>query len=219
MMSACATDPGTKPSYRPAGPPIVFVVDDDISVREAVEALIRFEGWQAETFASAGEFLAHPRTGAPGCLVLDVKLPDLDGLELQQRIAAVQGEMPIIFITGHGDVPMAVRAMKAGASEFLTKPLSNDALVHAIHDAVLLSEAALKRRSKIAALQARHASLTPRERAVMVRVVAGMPNKQVAGELDISEITVKAHRGSVMRKMQAGSFADLVRMSQKIRLN
>jgi FixJ family two-component response regulator len=194
-------------------------VDDDVSIREALQALIHVEGWRPETFASAEEFLAYPRAAAPSCLVLDVKLPKLDGLELQRRIAADRTDLPIIFITAHGDVPTTVRAMKAGAAEFLTKPFSDDVLVDAIRDAVLRSGAALKDRSETAALQARYACLTKRERQVMALIVAGLLNKLVACELGISEITVKAHRGRVMRKMLAGSFAELVRMSQKLGLS
>lgn len=216
MTPASATDPARRSPSRPPGVPTVFVVDDDVSIREALEALIQVEGWRPETFASATEFLAHPRGQAPSCLVLDVRLPDLDGLELQRRIAADRADLPIIFITAHSDVPMTVRAMKAGASEFLIKPFSDDALVDAIRDAVRCSGAALKTQSEIATLQACYASLSRRERQVMALVAAGLLNKQVGGELGISEITVKAHRGRVMRKMAAGSLADLVRMTQRL---
>src|SRR5712671_4580730 len=198
--------------------PTVFVVDDDISVRESLELLIRCAGWQPETFASAHEFLARPRVRAPSCLVLDVTLPGLNGLDLQKRVAAERTDMPIIFITGHGDVPMTVQAMKAGAVEFLTKPFSDDVLLEAIRHAIARSHAALGREAEIQALRARYASLTSREREVMTLVVAGRLNKQVGGELGISEITVKAHRGKVMQKMNANSLPDLVKMAAKLRL-
>jgi FixJ family two-component response regulator len=197
--------------------PIVFVVDDDISVREALEALIRHEGWQCESFASAEAFLSHPRVSAPGCLVLDVSLPDLNGLDLQKRLAG-RNDMPIIFITGYGDVPMTVQAMKAGAVEFLTKPFSDEVLLTAIRHAIERSRAALDEEEGIKALRDRHASLSQREQEVMALVVAGRLNKQVGFELGISEITVKAHRGRVMRKMEAASLADLVNMAAKLRI-
>jgi FixJ family two-component response regulator len=198
--------------------PIVFVVDDDISVRESLELLIQTEGWQPETFASAQEFLARPRAPVPSCLVLDVSMPDLNGLELQQRLAPDRGDMPIIFITGHGDIPMSVRAMKAGAIEFLTKPLGDEALLGAIAQAIERSRSALAREAEGRILRDRYAGLSPREREVMDLVVAGRLNKQVGGELGISEITVKAHRGKVMRKMHADSLADLVKMAAQLRL-
>ena len=197
--------------------PIVFVVDDDVSVRESLELLITSGGWQPETFASAQEFLCRPRVGVPCCVVLDVRIPGLDGLELQQQLAE-RPDMPIIFITGYGDVPMTVRAMKAGAVEFLTKPLDDDVLLEAIRHALERSRAALLEQSEMRALQSCYTSLTPREREVMGRVVCGLLNKQVGGELGISEITVKAHRGQVMRKMKADSLADLVTMAARLGL-
>lgn len=175
--------------------PIVFVVDDDISVRESLESLIEFAGWQAETFASAGDFLSRPRTTTPSCLVLDVSLPDLNGLELQKLIASERTDMPIIFITGHGDVPMTVQAMKGGAVEFLTKPFDDEVLVSAIRHAIKRSETLIDDQAQLSELRSDYESLTPRERDVMKFVVAGMLNKQIGMKLDISEITVKAHRG------------------------
>ena len=198
--------------------PVVFVVDDDVSVRESLEALIRDAGWQPETFASAEEFLSRPRVSGPSCLVLDVGLPDLNGLDLQQRVTADRPDMPIIFITGHGEVPMTVRAMKAGAVEFLTKPFGDDVLLIAIREAIERSKTAVGREAEIQALQDRYASLSHREREVMALVVTGLLNKQVGGELGISEITVKAHRGQVMRKMKARSLADLVNMAARLQL-
>jgi FixJ family two-component response regulator len=198
--------------------PIVFVVDDDVSVRESLELLINNGGWHPETFASAKEFLSRPRVLAPSCLILDVALPDLNGLDLQKRIAVDRIDMPIIFITGYGDVSMTVQAMKAGAVEFLTKPFSDDVLLNAIRYAIERSQTALDHEAEIRALQERHALLSRREREVMALVVSGLLNKQVGGELGISEITVKAHRGQVMRKMKAASFADLVNMAARLRL-
>jgi FixJ family two-component response regulator len=207
MSLASATDRGLKSPMSHATP-IVFVVDDDVSVRESLESLIRCEGWQPETFASAQEFLCRPRLLAPSCLILDVTLPDLNGLDLQQRVAVDRVDMPIIFITGYGDVPMTVRAMKAGAVEFLTKPFGEDVLLNAIRRAIELSRAALEH----------EASLSRREREVMALVVSGLLNKQVGGELGISEITVKAHRGRVMRKMKARSLVELVNLAARLRL-
>ena len=198
--------------------PTVFVVDDDVSVRESLEALIRCEGWQPETFESAQEFLDHPPATVPSCLVLDISLPGLNGLDLQKRIAVDRAEMPIIFITGHRDVPMTVQAMKAGAVEFLTKPFSDDVLLTAIRAALERSRVALSAEAEMRALRDCYASLSQRERQVMALVVSGLLNKQIGGELGISEITVKAHRGKVMQKMKADSLADLVRMAARLRL-
>ena len=201
----------------PDAAPIVFVVDDDISVRESLELLLKHAGWQSETFASAQDFLSRPRAAVPCCLVLDVTLPGLNGLELQQRLAE-RTDVPIIFITGYGDVPMTVRAMKAGAVEFLTKPFNDDVLLDAIRHALDRSRAALRQESDLQTLRARYASLTPREREVMALVVCGLLNKQVGGELGISEITVKAHRSQMIRKMKADSLPELVTMAGKLGL-
>jgi FixJ family two-component response regulator len=196
----------------------VFVVDDDPSVRESLELLIGLADWRVETFASAEEFLARLPVECASCLVLDVSLPHLSGLELQEHVARYRTHMPIIFITGHADIPMTVRAMKAGAIEFLTKPFGDDILLDAIRDAIERSRAERGREAGIRALRDRYASLSRRERQVMTRVVSGRLNKQVAAELGISEITVKAHRGRVMRKMHADSVADLVKMAANLRL-
>jgi len=198
--------------------PIVFVVDDDISIRESLELLIHSEGWKPETFASAQEFLARPRVFVPTCLILDVSLPGLNGLDLQKRVAIERIDMPIIFITGHGDVPMTVQAMKAGAVEFLTKPFGDNVLLSAIRQALERSRTALAHEAEMQGLRECYASLSPREREVMALVVSGLLNKQVGGELGISEITVKAHRGQVMQKMKADSLADLVRMAARLSL-
>lgn len=196
---------------------IVFVVDDDVSVRESLELLIRTAGWQPETFASAQEFLSRPRPTVPCCLILDVTLPGLSGLELQERLAE-RTDMPIIFITGHGDVPMTVQAMKAGAVEFLTKPFRDTVLLDAIRGAIEQSRAVLRVESEVQRLRSCYAALTTREREVMALVVSGLLNKQVAGELGISEITVKAHRGQMMRKMKAESLPALVTMAARLGL-
>ncbi len=196
--------------------PIVFVVDDDVWIRESLQTLLQDEGWKAETFASAREFLDRPRPLTPNCLVLDVSLPGLNGLELQKRIAAERTDMPIIFITGHGDIPMSVGAMKAGAIEFLTKPFSDEVLLTAIRQALERSRLALTQQATKQELRDHYASLTPREQDVMRLVVSGLLNKQVADELGITESTVKAHRGQVMQKMKANSLADLVKMTARL---
>ena len=202
----------------PPASPIVFVVDDDISVRESLELLIQNEGWQPKTFASALEFLDCPRVVVPSYLVLDLSLHGLDGLELQKRVAVERTDLPIIFITGSGDIPKSVQAMKAGAVEFLTKPLNDEVLLTAIQRALERSRLALAQEAEMRELRGRYASLTPREREVMALVVSGLLNKQVGGELGISEKTVKAHRGQVMQRMKANSVADLVKMAEKLHL-
>jgi FixJ family two-component response regulator len=196
--------------------PIVFVVDDDISVRESLELSLRCEGWEPETFASAQEFLTRPRPLGPSCLVLDVSLPGLNGLDLQKRLAVERTDMPIIFITGHGDVATSVQAMKAGAVEFLMKPFKHNVLLDAVRESLDFSRLALAREMEMHTLRNCYASLTRRERQVLALVVSGLLNKQVAGELGISEITVKAHRRHVMQKMQARSFADLVKIATRL---
>jgi FixJ family two-component response regulator len=216
-MSAASPPERSKPSPNSAAP-IVFIVDDDISVRESLELLIRSQGWQAETFESAKEFLDRPRVLVPSCLILDVSLPGLNGLELQKRVAVERTEMPIVFITGHGDVPMSVEAMKAGALEFLTKPLSQNVLVSAIRNALDRSRTALTDKAEMQTLRDCYASLTPREREVMTLVISGLLNKQVGGELGICENTVKYHRAQAMLKMKADSLADLVRIAARLGL-
>jgi FixJ family two-component response regulator len=203
----------------PDSTPIVFVVDDDVSVRESLELLILHEGWQPEIFASADEFLSRSRSIVPSCLILDLSLPGLSGLDLQKRIGSERTGMPIIFITGHGDIPSTVQAMKAGAVEFLTKPFTDDDLLSAIRLALDRSRVALLQDVELQGLRDRYASLSLRERQVMTLVVRGLLNKQVGGELGISEITVKAHRGRVMQKMKADSLAELVEMAGRLRLD
>jgi len=207
--------PSAKDAVKFVGP-IVFVVDDDASVRESLSSLIRSIDLNVETFPSAREFLQHKRPDVPACLVLDVRLPGLSGLDLQRELAAAKSSIPIIFMTGHGDVPMSVRAMKAGAVEFLTKPFRDQELLDAIHQAIERDRELLKQRSEAAMLNARYQALTPREREVMGLVVRGLLNKQIAGELGTSEITVKIQRGQAMKKMQAQSVPDLVRISEKL---
>src|SRR5580704_145593 len=197
--------------------PVVFIVDDDVSVRESLDSLVRNENWKPRAFASAQEFLDHPRKFVPSCLVLDLSLPGLNGLELQKQLAAEHIDIPIIFITGYGDVPKSVQAMKAGAVEFLTKPVSNEDLLAAIRQALERSRAALDHAAEIQELRDRYGSVSPRERQVMALVVSGLLNKQVADELGISVITVKTHRGKVMQKMEADSLAGLVKMDAKLR--
>ncbi len=211
LNAVSAPQGGTRPLADAT--PVVYVVDDDVSVRESLELLIRFAGWQPALFDSARAFLDQPAALVPSCLVLDVNLPDLNGLDLQRSVAGERPAMPIIFITGYGDVPLTVRAMKAGAVEFLTKPFDDDTLLRAIAEALAYSRVALQQQERLRTLRAAYASLTPRERDVLRRVVAGRLNKQVAADLGISEITVKAHRGRAMRKMKARSLPDLVKMA------
>jgi len=218
MNSARTFGHASKPSPSLPATPIVFVVDDDVSVRESLELLIRCAGWEPELFASAQEFLTRPPVLVPSCLVLDVSLPGLNGLDLQKRVAADRIEMPIIFITGQGDVAKTVQAMKAGAVEFLTKPFSDDVLLDAIQQAIMRSHSILDHEAEIQTLRDRYSLLSRREREVMALVAAGLLNKQAGFKLGISEITVKAHRGRVMRKMNAPSLADLVTMVAKLGL-
>jgi FixJ family two-component response regulator len=219
-MTTIATMDGTRArtARASAATPIVFVVDVDISVRESLEPLIEASGWHPETFSSAHEFLAYPRVSVPSCLILDVALPDLSGLDVQKRVAVDRPEMPVVFITGYGDISMSVQAMKAGAREFLTKPVNDDVLVNAIRQALEDSRRALEHMARMKMLRESYESLTPREREVMTLVASGLLNKQVGGELGISEITVKAHRGQVMRKMRAASLPALVNMADRLGL-
>jgi FixJ family two-component response regulator len=221
MSSAGQAEPASRagqPAPVATVMPVVFVVDDDVSVRESLELMILAADWHPETFPSATDFLAHPRLGGPSCLVLDVSLPDLNGLDLQKRLVGWK-DMPIIFITGYGDVPTSVQAMKAGAAEFLTKPFNDDVLLSAITQAIEHSRIELAREAELHALRDCHASLTPREREIMSLVTSGRLNKQIAAELGISEITVKAHRGRVMRKMQVESLAHLVRVATALEVS
>jgi FixJ family two-component response regulator len=218
MTAATVVGYEARPLSNMQSSPIVFVVDDDVSVRESLELLLRHEGWQVETFESASEFLNHPRALAPSCLVLDVSMPGFNGLDLQKRVAVERPDMPIIFITGHGNVPMTVQAMKAGAVEFLTKPIRDESLLSAIRNAIERSKSLLGRAAELQALKSRYARLTSREREVFALVAAGLLNKQVGDELGITETTVKAHRGCMMRKMKAESLAELVNMASRLRL-
>ena len=216
MPPADVSKQETGRSNLPPAKSIVFVVDDDISIRESLELLIESAGWRPELFGSAQEFLEHPAVSVPHCLVLDISLPGLNGLELQKRVLAVRPELPIIFITGHGDVPKTVQAMKAGAVEFLTKPCPDTVLLEAMRNALERNRSFLAQAAEIQELRDRYASLTQREQQVMKLVVDGLLNKQVGGELGISEITVKAHRGKVMQKMRADSLPDLVKMADRL---
>ena len=196
--------------------PVVYVVDDDLSVRRSTGRLLRCAGFKVETFASAREFLEFPRREVPACLVLDVRMPDVGGLELQRELNRLGNTVPVIFITAHGDIPMSVRAMKAGAFEFLTKPFQTAHLLEAIRMALARDAVAHEERMEIREVRARYKQLTPREREVMALITAGRLNKQVAGELATAERTVKFHRANIMRKMRAKSLADLVRLAEKI---
>jgi FixJ family two-component response regulator len=218
MIAASMTECEVSSHHMSQTSPMVFVVDDDISVRESLELLLRHEGWHVETFMSAQEFLDRPREFGPSCLVLDISLPGLNGLELQKRVMVERPDMPIIFITGYGDIPTTVQAMKAGAVEFLTKPLGDEVLLGAIGSAIERSKSLACRDAELRALKSRYARLTSREREVFALVAVGLPNKQVGGNLGISEITVKAHRGNVMSKMKADSLAQLVNMAARLRL-
>lgn len=218
MYSGNVTNPGTGSPPTSKSAPVVFIVEDDELMRESINSLIRSAGWKAQTFGSALDFLSYPRADGPNCLVLDINLPESSGLDLQKRVAGERTEMPIIFITGSGDVPMAVRAMKAGAIEFLIKPFGDDVLLEAIQQAIVSSRATIDAAAEMRVLQGRFASLNAREREVMTLVITGLLNKQVAGELGLSEITIKTYRGRAMKKMKARSFAELVNMAASLRL-
>src|ERR1700732_734145 len=204
---------------KPATVPTVFIIDDDRGMRQAVQDLVESVGLRAESFASGEEFLSRQRAGDPSCLVLDVRLPQMSGLDFQRRLTETGMQIPIIFVTAHGDIPMSVRALKSGAVEFLTKPFRDQDLLDAIQQALQHDRAAQVQQAEIHALQERYHALTPRERQVMALVVSGMLNKQIASEIGASEATVKIHRGNVMHKMQAGSVVDLVRMADKLKLS
>lgn len=209
----------TKTVQMPQEQPVVFIVDDDVSVRESLELLVQSAGWRTETYASAQDFLVRQRASTPNCLILDVNLPDLNGLDLQAMVSVDRTDMPIIFVTGYGDIPMTVKAMKAGAVEFLTKPFREESMLGAIGLAIDRSRRTLAADNELRIVRDRYATLTKREQEVMGLVVTGLLNKQVAYELGISEITVKAHRGQVMRKMQAASLPDLVNMATLLQLS